>query len=357
MALLTPERNRYFYGKLLDVEQLEKEQRYFNHKRWLLNRLVTGSGVVCGLNITPGENGDLVIQPGVAIDALGREIIVADDWAFDPSQLTDDAGNPSGETLEEGEVEICLAYRESPTDPVPVIVPDCDTADGCAHSTMREEFSVLVRRAGDLPEPQGCGLTAFPLPADGALETLLCQRLRDACPEALEDSDHPCVPLARVTLPVSGVESIAPCAGTPLVYNNRLLYELLLCLADRVTDLARGVILRYVSGDNQIASAGRTLRDPLVVALIDGEGNPEANVRVEFSVLSGGGYLRGAVIREADPTISRGEESRLSVTTNREGQASVSWTLGREHGTQEVIARAVGTALTVTFRAIATETE
>jgi hypothetical protein len=43
--LKVPVRNRYFYGKLLDVHQLEMEQEYFNAKRQLLNRLVTGPGV------------------------------------------------------------------------------------------------------------------------------------------------------------------------------------------------------------------------------------------------------------------------------------------------------------------------
>ena len=43
------ERNRYFYGKLLTVRDFEVEQRYHCTKRALLNRLVHGAGVVCGL--------------------------------------------------------------------------------------------------------------------------------------------------------------------------------------------------------------------------------------------------------------------------------------------------------------------
>jgi hypothetical protein len=50
-SLKTPERNRYFYGKLLDVYHFELEANYFNAKRWLLNRLVSGYGVVCGLDV------------------------------------------------------------------------------------------------------------------------------------------------------------------------------------------------------------------------------------------------------------------------------------------------------------------
>lgn len=358
MALSPPERNHYFFGKLLDVEQLEKEQRYFNGKRWLLNRLVTGSGVVCGLNVVAGENGEVVIQPGVAIDALGREIIVVDEHSIDPSQLTDDVGNPTGEPLSEGHVEICLAYGETPTDPVAVLVPDCDTPNGCAHSTIREEYAVLVRTAGDSPEPTECGLTEFPLPVDGALAASVCQRLRRACPQQPYASADACVPVARVNVPVTDENSIHPCEGVAVVYSNTLLYELLLCLAGRVTALARGLILRYAFGDNQTAEAGRTLSEPLGVELVDGEGNPAPDVTVEFEVRRGDGRLgRSATLRDAAPASPHEREDRsLSVKTDKAGRASVLWTLGRKPIQQQVIARAVGTPLTVAFRAKAIKT-
>jgi hypothetical protein len=76
-VLEAPVRNHYFYGKLLDVYHFEMETQYHNAKRWLLNRLVTGYGVVCGLDVTPGaETNEIWIEPGVALDKWGREIIV-----------------------------------------------------------------------------------------------------------------------------------------------------------------------------------------------------------------------------------------------------------------------------------------
>lgn len=357
MALSTPERNRYFYGKLLDVEQLEKEQHYFNHKRWLLNRLIAGTGVVCGLNIVSGESGEVVIQPGVAIDALGREIVVVDQHAFDPSLLTDDGGNPTGERIEHDEVEICLAYGETRVDPVPVLVPDCDTPDGCAHSTIREEYRVLVRRPADSPEPVECGLAEFPLPVGGELEEQLCARIRRTCPQEPESSSGACVPLGRVTLPMSDAESIHACDGVQPVLNNALLYELLLCLADRVTAIAQGPILRYAFGDNQVATVESALAEPLGVEIIDGEGNPIAGVTVEFEVMRGGGSLTLGVERETDAVSPHDRENySLSVKTKDDGRASVLWTLGPEANSQQVMARAVGTSSTVTFHATATET-
>jgi hypothetical protein len=37
-ALMAPARNRYAYGIMLTERLLQREQRYFNDKRWLLNR-------------------------------------------------------------------------------------------------------------------------------------------------------------------------------------------------------------------------------------------------------------------------------------------------------------------------------
>jgi hypothetical protein len=58
-------------------------------------------------------------------------------------------------------------------------------------------------------------------------------------------------------------------------------------------------------------------------------------VRVEFEVIAGGGV---------NPTAR---------TTNQSGRAQTRWTLGPEAGEQRLIARAVGTPFTVTFRATA----
>ena len=70
------ERNRYFYGKLLTVRDFEVEQRYHCTKRELLNRLVHGAGVVCGLGVTASDESTLIIESGMALDYQGREIVV-----------------------------------------------------------------------------------------------------------------------------------------------------------------------------------------------------------------------------------------------------------------------------------------
>jgi len=248
-VMIAPERNNFFYGKLMDVTQFEKEQRYFNHKRMLLNRLVLGGGVACGLklDVDSQATGKVRIEPGVAIDGLGREIVVPGALSIDPHQLTDDQGKLVGDPITTGTVTICLAYAEGCADLVPVLVPDCDTPGNCAASTIREGFRILVRLAGGAaPDPPTCALAdGFPSPAPEtpvpeALHRLLCDRVGTPCPEIPED---PCVPLGRVNLDdleEGSTGSIDSCAGRALIYNNALLYELILCLAARVDELVGG---------------------------------------------------------------------------------------------------------------------
>jgi hypothetical protein len=167
------------------------------------------------------------LGPGVAIDGLGREIVVATSVSVDPRALTSDTGEPTGQVVDTGQVLISLAYAESPRDLVPVLVPDCDTLGPCAPGTVREGFQILVRAAPATPPPApGCGLGELPLAA-GALHDLVNARVGDRLLDAPAD---PSVPLALVDV---AAHTVNP-AGRPLVYGNALLYELIVCLAARL---------------------------------------------------------------------------------------------------------------------------
>jgi hypothetical protein len=228
--LSAPTRNNYFYGKLMDAFHFEMEQFYFNRKRWLLNRLGLGSGVLCGLDVVPTDDGHVVVKPGVAIDALGREIIVpVESHPIDPTQLTDECGRPveaAGDSL-----WICLAYHECPSELVPVLVGDCDVMEDCAPSTTCERYRVLVRDEVDETSLPGC-------PLDGSLEiaagqlTLesyeqLVALVSQACPAV---DGLVCVPLARIDL-VDNELDIHPEIRQVVVSNERL-FDLLLCLTE-----------------------------------------------------------------------------------------------------------------------------
>jgi hypothetical protein len=232
--LSTPARNNFFYGKLMDVCHFEMEQDYFNLKRWLLNRLSLGYGVLCGLQVKPAEDtAEVVIEPGVAIDALGREIIVpATSRSIDPRKLTDVCGRPTGETVDQGTVGICLAYTECPENLVPVLVGDCETTQGCAPSTICERYRVLVVKKEDMtgrPPPACPGSGLLDVDASGILSSAsyksLAKLISKACPTV---EGRPCVPLAYVEL--DGALKIHN-GERPLVFSNELLFELLLCVA------------------------------------------------------------------------------------------------------------------------------
>lgn len=88
------------------------------------------------------------------------------------------------------------------------------------------------------------------------------------------------------------------------------------------TGIAIDLALEIVSGDDQFAAAGATLAEPLEVRLLDLERNPIARLRVEWSVIRGGGSV-----------------SPRNAFTDGEGRAATTWTLGPTVGEQVVEAR------------------
>lgn len=105
------ERNRYFYGKLLSVEDFETEQKYFNDKRRTINRFLFGSGIVCGLNVVEVDDESISVERGLALDFAGREIVL-DEPAV--RKITEIEGYGNGQ--EGGYYYLCLEYQEEATE-------------------------------------------------------------------------------------------------------------------------------------------------------------------------------------------------------------------------------------------------
>lgn len=152
------DRNRYFYGKLMTVRDFLREQEYFNSKRWLINRLLFGSGILCGLEVAAPVGGDagtiVEIQPGVAFDPLGREITVSNRERVDLTKLiTPDL--PPGGTAETN-LLVCLNYHECPKEPVPSLSGSpCDEI--CESNRVGETFTVgLIKAPPDAVAPFPC---------------------------------------------------------------------------------------------------------------------------------------------------------------------------------------------------------
>lgn len=72
-----PRRSSFISGQLLSAEDLQTEQDYHRSMRYLQNRM-HGDGVVQGLDVEVGVESELRVSPGIAIDALGRELVMVD---------------------------------------------------------------------------------------------------------------------------------------------------------------------------------------------------------------------------------------------------------------------------------------
>lgn len=70
------DRGHYFAGKLMTARDFAMEQDYLVGRRRLLSRLLHGMGVVSGLNVLRLDEQTFTLEAGVALDALGREIVV-----------------------------------------------------------------------------------------------------------------------------------------------------------------------------------------------------------------------------------------------------------------------------------------
>ncbi|MFK7695872.1 hypothetical protein [Paenibacillus sp. HJGM_3] len=135
------ERNNYFYGKLLTVRDFQTEQDYFNEKRQLLNRLVHGAGIVCGLHTEIVDNRGVRLDPGVAIDGWGREIVVGREL------LKTDIRELTGYPLdEEGPktLYLSLEYDETAKEPVPALVNECGCEDITESNRILECYKLTL---------------------------------------------------------------------------------------------------------------------------------------------------------------------------------------------------------------------
>ena len=338
--LVSPARNRYYYSKLLDAEHLELEQAYGNLKRWMLNRLSLGTGVLCGLDVVPtADKLKVRVQSGVAIDGLGREIIVPMlSIAVDPTQPTDSCGKPSGDPVRGAEVTLFICYLECQAEPAAVMVSSCDDDRHCENGLIRERYRLRIGAGPSRPHGlsgKDCNLI-FGGPGGIARRSALCEVIDDTCapPEEI------CVPLATLTLDANGViTKVDQCLSRRTVYSNAVLLELILCLSERVDrccgevpPVTRTLSLELVSGDGQIAAPNTQVPLPLVARVMDGA-TPVAGESVTFAVTSGAGTI--ALVGAPTP-------APVAITSAADGTVTLPiWRLGAPVA-QEVTATLVG---------------
>ncbi len=325
-VLVAPRRNHFFYGKRMDVQHFRMEQDYGRLKQSMINRLTLGKGVVCGLRVSLDDAGRIQVDPGVAIDGLGREIVVPVRSAIDLAKPDSSCcGGSNGERAHgSGAFTLWTCYRECSTDYQPAMVSDCDTREQCAPGTTVETFCFKLT-AGLAPlqgDPAWCaGLTpdspppstpqpppgttdaflaemeARRLPESAKIREVLSSRRRQLCASAAFDCDvdeqDACVPIAALLLDDGRAVALDSCLVRPRVFSNALLLDLILCLAQRIDecckeDEAPAQLLRVAAidflrrggpdGERLIASVA----SPLSPTQLSIEGNTNA-LRMRFT--------------------------------------------------------------------------
>lgn len=278
-CMCPPVRNRYFYGKLLDVFHFDMEQKYFNEKRWLLNRLVSGYGVICGLNVTLGSDGQsVVVSPGVAIDKCGKEIVVCQPStpfhlpapqdpppppqtggsgaAGSPAAPAGGSGSPTASSvgppsLQQGSSDcpgdsgiykhLVICYHECPTDPSPALGGDCDTESMCTPGSIREKYCLKLCDGKLCPASTTSSLQS--VISGGALNYSMLATIvanQQCCGGTTDDC---CIPLANIQIPVKPndyMQNSIDISIRPLVYTADMLYELLLAFMNQGQSQLRG---------------------------------------------------------------------------------------------------------------------
>ena len=133
------ERNKYFYGKLLSVDDFELEQKYFNDKRRAVNHFLGGVGVVAGMHVVMVDEQTVSVETGFALDNYGREVVI-DAPVLKKLSLLDGFGDcvDSGESS----CYLCVEYAERETTPVHNIVGGLSAEGGQSdgNNRIREGF-------------------------------------------------------------------------------------------------------------------------------------------------------------------------------------------------------------------------
>jgi hypothetical protein len=264
---------------MMDVYHFEMETAYGIGMRRLLNRVVVGRGVICGLDVVRGDDPcSIVVTAGLAIDGWGREIIVPKDTApirlpkrlvdkvcrkddepcdDDTDQYQQQRDQQSGQSGDDSErdkgdhhddhdqhdhhdhddhdhhhdhdrdacLTVTLCYHECETDPVVVLAGDCGTSTPCAPGAIREQYRVGFEPGCTDPVELSC---RFPdvLRHREIDHGALARWVTRGCPQPPR---NPCIPLANVRLDCRddgcAIDEIE-IEVRPLVFGNGLILDM-----------------------------------------------------------------------------------------------------------------------------------
>lgn len=115
------------------------EQTYNADKRRLVNRLLYGSGVVSGLQVIAVDDKSISIETGVALDSLGREIVVASPVTIKLSNVDGFVNNDYAKN-----VYLCLVYDEKAKEPVHAVGGTSNNEEVNEYNRIQESFKLFL---------------------------------------------------------------------------------------------------------------------------------------------------------------------------------------------------------------------
>lgn len=147
------ERNNYYYGKLLSVDDFRLEQKYGNDKRRMMNRFLYGTGVVTGMNVVAVDDTSLLVENGLALDDTGREIVI-DEPVVRPLHMLEGFSDYE-EDRNTGYLYLCVAYEEEEAQAVHSISHSGQNS-GTAYNKIKEGYRLFLTRN----EPEAANLSS-----------------------------------------------------------------------------------------------------------------------------------------------------------------------------------------------------
>ena len=184
-------RNHYFTGKLLVERDFRDEQRFFVDKLRLHNARLHGWGVVCGLKVVPHATPAcrtryVCVEPGTAVDCCGHDVHLRELECIDLHAIPAIKALMSANDTKVHTLQVCIRYRECPTEDIPVLYDECGCDDvRCAPNRVLESYELDV-----MVDPEIVTPPAFPASCSD-----LWTKTIDGCPSC--DVEN-CVVLATI---------------------------------------------------------------------------------------------------------------------------------------------------------------
>ncbi len=153
--------NRYHFGMLLGVDDLETDQAYHRGKHWLHQAWLHGPGVIWGFGVGPHGTGEVRVGPGLGLDCRGRELCLDQGMCLDLGAWYDAhrgdidvQGDPDSAPVFRAHVTV--AFRACLDRQVPALRDVCGDPDTTtAYSRVIEtvDLELVAGPAPDAPDP------------------------------------------------------------------------------------------------------------------------------------------------------------------------------------------------------------